>query len=145
MLLMQLFVTEYTKKEKSVIIHNADLLSQLRKVLRANIGDIIWIQSPQNETKKTRYEVRINVWDNKIIEGTIISEQIHDASNEKRSMIIAMPNKWDKIEMIVQKLTECALDQIVFWPSERSIITQWNPKKEERLQKIIREALEQSR
>lgn len=142
---MQLFVTEYTKKEKSVIIHNADLLSQLRKVLRASIGDIIRIQGPQNEINKMRYEVRIDVWDNKLIEGTIVSEQTHDTSNEKRSMIIAMPNKRDKIEMIVQKLTECGLDQIIFWPSERSIITQWNPKKEERLQKIIREALEQSR
>ncbi|HBB04924.1 TPA: hypothetical protein DCZ39_08890 [Patescibacteria group bacterium] len=142
---MQLFVTDYTKKDNNVVINNVDLLSQLRKVLRASIGDIIWIQSPQNEAKKTRYEVRIDVWDNKIIEGTIVSEQAHDIGNEKRSMIIAMPNKRDKIEMIVQKLTECALDQIVFWPSERSIITQWNPKKEERLQKIIREALEQSR
>ena len=60
-------------------------------------------------------------------------------------MISAMPNKRDKIELIVQKLTECGLDQIVFWPSERSIIREWNPKKEERLHKIIKEALEQSR
>ena len=56
-----------------------------------------------------------------------------------------MPNKWDKIELIVQKLTECSLDQIIFWPSERSVIREWNPKKEERLQKIIKEAVEQSR
>jgi RsmE family RNA methyltransferase len=66
-------------------------------------------------------------------------------SNEQRNMIVAMPNKWDKVELIIQKLTECSLDQIVFWPSERSIIRERNPKKEERLQKIIKEAVEQSR
>ena len=56
-----------------------------------------------------------------------------------------MPNKWDKVELIVQKLTECGLDQIVFWPSERSVIKERSPKKEERLHKIIKEAVEQSR
>jgi 16S rRNA (uracil1498-N3)-methyltransferase len=142
---MQLFITEYKKNTTSVIISDTDLLSQLRKVLRASIGDIIWIQSPENEIKKTRYEVRIEVWDNKTLEGTIISEQTHDVSANKKSMIIAMPNKRDKIELIVQKLTECGLDQILFWPSERSVIKEWNPKKEERLHKIIKEAVEQSR
>ena len=61
---MQLFITEYKKKDQTVVISDIDLLSQLRKVLRASIGDIIWIQSPGNEAKKIRYEVRIEVWDN---------------------------------------------------------------------------------
>lgn len=60
-------------------------------------------------------------------------------------MIIAMPNKRDKVELIVQKLTECGLDQIIFWPSERSVLRERNTKKEERLQKISKEAVEQSR
>ena len=60
-------------------------------------------------------------------------------------MIIAMPNKRDKVELIVQKLTECGLDQILFRPSERSVIKERNEKKEERLHKIIKEAVEQSR
>ena len=142
---MQLFVTEYTKKENIIIIANIELLSQVRKVLRASIGDRIRIQSPHLENHKTRYEVRIEVWDNKTLEGTIVSQQDYVISDEKRSMIISMPNKWDKIELIVQKLTECGLGQIIFWPSERSVIKEWNTKKEERLHKIIKEAVEQSR
>lgn len=142
---MQLFITEYRKKDKTVVIADSDLLSQLRKVLRASIGDIIRIQSPENDATKARYEVRVDVRDNKMLEGTIISEQIHEIGTEKRSMIIAMPNKRDKIELIIQKLTECGLDQIIFRPSERSVITERNPKKEERLRKIIKEAVEQSR
>lgn len=142
---MQLFVTEYQKKDTTLVVANVDLLAQLRKVLRASIGDIIRIQSPVNEPKKIRYELRIEVRDNQILEGTIISEQVYELPREKRSMIIAMPNKRDKAEMIAQKLTECGIDQIIFRPSERSIITERNPKKEERLQKIIKEAVEQSR
>jgi hypothetical protein len=64
---MQLFITEYTIKNKTVSIQDIDLLSQLRKVLRANIGDVIRIQSPVNKTKKIRYEVRVDAWDNKHI------------------------------------------------------------------------------
>ena len=142
---MQLFITEYIKKSNNIVIENSDLLSQLRKVLRASIGDIIWIQSPENESKKTRYEVRITAWDNKIVEWSIVSEQSNAITSPKTSMIIAMPNKWDKAELIVQKLAECGLSQIVFWPSERSIIRERNPKKSERLDKIIKEAVEQSR
>lgn len=56
-----------------------------------------------------------------------------------------MPNKWEKAELIIQKLSEIGIDKIIFWPSERSVIKERNSKKEERLQKIIREAVEQSR
>ncbi|MEI6672153.1 MAG: RsmE family RNA methyltransferase [bacterium] len=142
---MQLFITEYSKKNDTIIVNDTELLAQLRKVLRARIGDHIWIQSPQDEKTKIRYEISITLWDNKMFEGTIVHEQQHTLGNEKTTMLVAMPNKWDKVELIVQKLTECGLDQIVFWPSERSIIRTWNPKKEERLQKIIQEAVEQSR
>jgi 16S rRNA U1498 N3-methylase RsmE len=65
---MQLFVTEYKKKEKTIVIADTDLLSQIRKVLRASIGDSIRIQSPDKEKIKVRYEVKIDRWDNKILE-----------------------------------------------------------------------------
>ncbi|HMS91513.1 MAG TPA: hypothetical protein PKC87_04795, partial [Candidatus Absconditabacterales bacterium] len=104
---MQLFITEYKKNNIHITITDTDLLSQLRKVLRASIGDIIRVQSPENQAKKTRYEVRIETWDNKTVECTIVSEQIYTTTDTKKCMIIAMPNKWDKIELMVQKLTEC--------------------------------------
>jgi hypothetical protein len=65
---MQLFVTKYTKKDTHVVVADTDLLLQLRKVLRANIGDIIWVQSPENESNKIRYEVRIDQWNNTMVE-----------------------------------------------------------------------------
>jgi len=142
---MQLFVSDYTKQWSTIIISNLELLSQVRKVLRAKIGDIFYIQNPTKEAEKVRYEIRIEQWDNKTITWTILSEQIHALTSQHINMIVAMPNKWDKAELIVQKLSEIGISEIIFWPSERSIIKVWNPKKEERLNKIIREAVEQSR
>ncbi len=143
--LMQLFITSYTKKESTITINDAEILLQVRKVLRAKIGDTIWIQSPIYEATMTRYEVRMDQRNDKKIVWTILSEQTHELTTKHTGMIIAMPNKWDKAELIVQKLSEIAIDKIIFWPAERSVIKEWNSKKEERLQKIIKEAVEQSR
>jgi RsmE family RNA methyltransferase len=56
-----------------------------------------------------------------------------------------MPNKREKAELIVQKLTEIGVKNIYFRVSEHSIIRQRNEKKAERLDKISHEAVEQSR
>lgn len=142
---MQLFVTDYQKSWSTITISNPDILSQVRKVLRAKIGDIIWIQDSKNEAEKNRYEISIQHRDDKDIQWKILSEQIHELTPEQTTMIVAMPNKWDKAELIVQKLSEIGISKIIFWPSERSVIKERNSKKEERMQKIIKEAVEQSR
>lgn len=142
---MQLFVTDYKKKGSTMTIDHPEILSQVRKVLRAKIGDTIWVQSPIYEATTKRYEVRMDQWNDKEITWTIFSEQLHELPSKHLWMIVAMPNKWDKAEFIVQKLSEIGIDKIIFWPSERSIIKERNGKKEERLQKIIKEAVEQSR
>ncbi len=142
---MQLFVTDFQRSWTTIHIENADILSQLRNVLRVRLWDHIEIQSPAHEEEKMRYEIRIDTREKSVLEWTIVSETTHASSSPTESMIIAMPNKRDKIEIIVQKLTECGLDEIIFRPSERSVIKTWNPNKEERLHKIIREAVEQSK
>jgi 16S rRNA (uracil1498-N3)-methyltransferase len=142
---MQLFVTDYKKKGSTMTIDHPEILSQVRKVLRAKIGDTIWVQSPIYEATTKRYEVRMDQWNDKEITWTIFSEQLHELPSKHLWMIVAMPNKWDKAEFIVQKLSEIGIDKIIFWPSERSVIKEWNEKKVERLKKIIKEAVEQSR
>ena len=59
-------------------------------------------------------------------------------------MAIALPNKQEKLELIVQKLTEISVSDIYFWAAERSVVKALSPQKFERLQKIVQEALEQS-
>ena len=99
----------------------------------------------QKENK--RYQLEISSWDKFSITGKILETilQTKDISNKNIWIVVAMPNKWSKAELIVQKLSEIWVDEIYFRPSERSVLKDWNNKKWERLQKISQEAVEQSR
>ena len=121
-----------------------ELLSQLRKVLRIKKWDKICVQYSSKEWT-TRYELLIQDRTDKDLTGEIISSQTFSFSKKNVSMLIAVPNKREKAELIVQKLTEIWIQNIYFWVSEHSIIRQWNEKKAERLDKISHEAVEQSR
>jgi len=136
----QLFLTDCTIKNTEMLINNKDLISQVRKVLRLQKGDIIYVQN-----EWTRYEVEIKDRDDKTLKWAIKTQTKNEGNLTKKWMIIWMPNKREKVELIIQKLTEIGMDEIIFWPSERSVIKTWNENKSERLQKIAREAVEQSR
>jgi RsmE family RNA methyltransferase len=100
-----------------------ELLSQLRKVLRANIGDTIFVQPKDGEI--TRYEVKITNRTDKDLEGEIISEHFLESGElSTATLLIAMPNKREKAELIVQKLSEIGINEILFRPAERSVIKQ---------------------
>jgi len=116
------------------------LWQQAKKVLRLTSGDQIFVQ-----VENTRYDLEILALQNfKILSR--VKNILQAPQDEKNiSMIIAMPNKREKAELIVQKLTEIGVNEIIFRPSERSIIREWNEKKAMRLEQIMKEALEQSR
>lgn len=121
-----------------------ELISQLRKVLRIKKWDKICIQYSDNKWT-IRHELSIQNWTDKDLTSEIISNQTLPFPERNVSMFIAMPNKREKAELIVQKLTEIWVQNIYFRVSEHSIIRQRNQKKAERLQKISHEAVEQSR
>lgn len=139
---MQLFFTEFEKKNDIINIKDQEILKQMKQVLRAKTGDNFYVQNKENE----RYEVSLQTLQKDILEAKInnLIPQKQE-KNRQATMLIAMPNKQEKIELIVQKLTEIWINNIIFWPSERSVIKSRNTNKDERLQKIAREALEQSR
>lgn len=139
---MQLFVCEFIVNENKIILEDQLVLYQLRKVLRSKIGDNFFVQN--NGAAKCRYEIKIEKWDDGKLMWNIVWNQNLECGDNRTGMIVCMPNKWDKAEMIVQKLTEIGVNHIVFWPSERSIIRDINKNKFERLEKISKEALEQS-
>ena len=144
---MQLFITEFTKNWKNISLDNKEIIEQMRKVLRLKIWDRFFIQEPNygiNETV-SRYEIQLDSRDKNSMTGTIISEEVKQIEESKTSFIVCMPNKWDKAELIAQKLSEIGINNIVFRPSERSIIKQENTNKMWRILKISKEACEQSR
>lgn len=139
---MQLFITDFKQNWDKIIISNPEILEQTRKVLRMKIWDKFFVQK-----ENTRYQLEISSWDKFSITGKILETilQTKDISNKNIWIVVAMPNKWSKAELIVQKLSEIWVDEIYFRPSERSVLKDWNNKKWERLQKISQEAVEQSR
>ena len=139
---MQLFVTDFKQNWDKIIISNPEILEQTRKVLRMKIWDKFFVQK-----ENKRYQLEISSWDKFSITGKILETilQTKDVSNKNTWIVVAMPNKWSKAELIVQKLSEIWVDEIYFRPSERSVLKDWNNKKWERLQKISQEAVEQSR
>jgi len=139
---MQLFVCEFQIKKDQIIIEDQNILYQLRKVLRSKIWDSIFVQ--KNWNADCRYEINIHNRDDKRLVWNITNTIYNQNFENIFWMIICMPNKRDKAEMIVQKLTEIGINSIVFWPSERSVIRDINLSKMERLEKISKEAVEQS-
>lgn len=139
---MQLFVCEFKINKNQITLEDDSVLYQLRKVLRSKIWDNLFVQN--SWSANNRYEIKIDKRDDKKLVWTIINIMDNQSSNNIYWMIICMPNKWDKAEIIVQKLTEIGINHIIFWPSERSIIREINQNKIERLEKISKEALEQS-
>lgn len=144
---MQLFHIEpnniRVKWDNIEVFSVPELISQLCKVLRVKKWDKICVQFSDNKWT-TRYELSIQNRTDQDLTGEIISTQTFSFHERNISMLIAMPNKREKAELIVQKLTEIWASNICFWTSEHSIIRQRNKKKEERLNKVLKEAVEQS-
>lgn len=145
---MQLFHLDADKiqiKDNLIeVFSSPKLISQLRKVLRVQKWDIIFVQSSINK-QTIRYKIKIdNRTDEKLL-GTVENFQIFSFSEKNITMLIAMPNKRDKAELIVQKLSEIWINNIYFRVSERSIIRKRNKQKADRIEKIALEAVEQSR
>ena len=137
---MQLFITDFEKKWDKIKLSDNEIISQIRKVLRMKIWDIFFVQNGNN-----RYKLQISDRDDKNIFWSIIEFIEYSEPIDETWMIIAMSNKRDKMETIVQKLSEIWIKYIYFRPSERSIIRERNEKRLDRLKKISKEAVEQSR
>lgn len=139
---MQLFFHEniQTNWDQLKLKEASEIIRQLRKVLRANAGYLFCIQNGDK-----RRGVELVNWTDKEINAKILKEQSKPQLSSPTAMLIALPNKQDKLELIVQKLTEIWIQRIILRPAERSVVKSFSTNKHERLQKIMQEALEQSR
>jgi len=139
---MQLFYTSFQQTGNEIIVKNEELITQMKKVLRFQIGAIFFVQN-EVDGKTVRHKVILKKITRDLFSGIIKDSEFNSDSSQK-TMIIAMPNKRQKVELITQKLTEIWIWNIIFWPSERSIIKVSNKNKMLRLEKIAKEAMEQS-
>lgn len=134
---MHLFIHHQTST-----ITDSDRIHQITRVLRMRIGDFFVVQTPDGMRRETR---KITTIEPKCIQTELLETVFAPELKGHLTMFIAMPNKFDKAELIVQKLTEIGVDRIVFRPATRSQLHELPEKKIERLYVIAKEATEQSR
>lgn len=149
---MHLFQVKIIDIDNDILtIHDQDLATQMRSVLRYNTWKQFAIQVPSYDTitwnciTMTRYYLALTSLTKKQIVAQLQNSETKELDHiSKTSLAVAMPNKWTKAEIIVQKATELGVDTIIFRPSERSIIKEANTNKLARCEKIAQEATEQS-
>jgi len=143
---MQLFITDDFKilKNNSIEVWEKRVVDQLRKVLRAKQGYNFFLQ---NKTwyKIIRYSVQVEKITDKVLWNIVSTEEKNIDIDTQKWVIVGILNKFDKMELLVQKLTEIGIDNIYFVPMERSVFKQIKDNKLERFFKISLEATEQSR
>lgn len=137
---MQLFISpNYTKQKELFCITDERIIYQCTKVLRYKPGDVITLQD-----NWMRYELKFLSRDKKKIDATCIHQISCAQLSKKITMVVAMSNKWDKMELIAQKMAELSVHTLIIRVSKRSVITSVSGQKIERLKTIMLEASEQS-
>ena len=141
---MQLFICPQIEEKGSDIIikDNIELVNQLRKVLRAKPWYTFFVQSIE---WKKRMNVELIAYTDKEVKAKVLWTENSPINKEPVWMLIALPNKQEKLELIIQKLTEIWISNIYLWSSERSQLNSLNENKTKRIEKIVKEAVEQSR
>ena len=139
---MQLFISDnYSIDKEYIIIYDDRIIHQCLKVLRMKTW---WIFLLQDNTWYLRYTIAIDIIDQNKISGHIIEKISYHDNRRSHTICIALPNRVDKAELIVQKLSEIGIENIIFMISKRSIIHELSEKKVQRLYSIAIEAVEQS-
>ena len=141
---MQLFICNQieAKSAEIQITDNSELVNQLRKVLRAKSWYKFFIQ---DKAWNKRYNVELVSFIEKWVTVKVLWIEEKTGGFKKLWMLIALPNKQEKLELIIQKITEIWVTDIFLWSAERSQIKTINNNKLARIEKIIKEAVEQSR
>ncbi len=145
---MQLFITNnFQIQWNKIQIAEKRIFDQLRKVLRARPGYKFVLQNlvyPIQSAVVKRYYLVLESFNNGWVNAIVNDIEEFNLDLHHTGIATAYLNKVDKMELIAQKLTELWIENIIFYPAQRSVVKQLSQNKIARLQKIILEAAEQS-
>lgn len=130
------FLFDWPQGAEEVEIEKPDLVNQIRKVLRLQIGERLSLL----DGKGREAETEILSFDKETVRLKVLDEKIKEEANRKVRLCCAVLKK-ENFDLVVQKATESGVKEIVPIISERTVKTGF---KKERLQKIATEAAEQS-
>jgi 16S rRNA (uracil1498-N3)-methyltransferase len=131
------FITEIDLDQRNITITDSELVSQWRTVLRLKPGDSL-ILSDGHGREATATIVDM---DKKEARLEVEEPMTPEREPKKEATLYAALLKRENFELVVQKATEIGIVRIVPLLTERTVKTGFN---RERLEKIVREASEQS-
>ena len=102
----QLFCLSVQTTKDVLTITTPALIHQITNVLRMEVGDRFFVQSLEHPVM--RWHVSVKAISPKAIQTQII-ETAPAPTPSSSGMLVALPNKFEKIELIVQKLTEIGI------------------------------------
>lgn len=139
--MQRFFLNPQNFKENSLEIGDPDVIHQMNRVLRVKPGDeFIAIN---NESSGTEYICKIQNIDQGSATATIIEKRKNTAEPDLFiTLYQAPPKKTELFEWVLQKGTEVGVSAFVPLITERT--ERKSISKKERLQKILKEAAEQS-
>lgn len=131
------FIGNFNLEQSNFKILDEEILNQARNVLRLGNGDsLILADGNLNEAV-----VKITELDKKFMEVEVVEKSLNKNESEVYGVLYCSILKRENFEWVCQKATECGIKEIVLVVSARTIKLGF---KKERLEKIIREAAEQS-
>lgn len=139
---MQRYFIDPTARVGNTFTLSKDDAHHMKNVMRMDVGDEILVLDGTG-----LFRCRID----QLEKQTAVAEMIEELPIETElpiqvTIAYALP-KGDKVELVAQKATELGVSELLVFESARSV-SKWDakkiPKKLERLQKIIKEAAEQS-
>lgn len=148
---MQLFLTDYSIQDETIVITEERVVHQIKNVLRAKVWYTFMVQVKNTIAESWDDVCYIDRYTCETI--SIEKEKIITKYREKKNipytlqykkLFVALPNKFEKLELMVQKITELWLQHICFFVSQYSQIHDISDNKMQRLEKIAMEAVEQS-
>jgi len=139
---MQRIYLPKTNFSDTLILSEESIYHQLTRVLRSRVGNkFVFFDG----ASLVDHLYEITHIDSR--EVTLVKKETIEKSSENRldiNLYQARPNKLSKIEYILQKWVEAWIANFYIYRSERSQELRISNSKEQRLEKIIREAVEQS-
>ncbi|HEY4715062.1 MAG TPA: RsmE family RNA methyltransferase [Candidatus Paceibacterota bacterium] len=131
------FIGDFDLRQNMIEINDRELIKQITKVLRLKQGE----QFILSDGRLNEAVAEITKIDKNQIKAKIIKKYKNENEPEKKVILYCAILKRENFELVVQKATEAGISEIAPIITERTVKTGLNL---ERLQKIIKEAAEQS-
>jgi 16S rRNA (uracil1498-N3)-methyltransferase len=127
---------------EGVSVISGDDAKHIQKVMRMQVGNTVIAVS-----EGQAFEATIDAFDGQDVRIKKSSDSLRSNELPKKVTICCGLPKGEKLDLITQKATELGMHELILFEAERSIVkwdAQKGSKKQQRLQKIAKEAAEQS-